>query len=76
MHYTNLAIQSPDAKGGVLQIILCNAARIAFDNQEVDYSDKLEQQAKALLPELGTPPRTRLQLCHFSLDRTRQRPCR
>lgn len=55
MYYTNLALQSSDAKGKVLHFILCNAARIALDNQEFDYSDKLEKQAKALLPELGSP---------------------
>ncbi|PIW60107.1 diguanylate cyclase [Shewanella sp. CG12_big_fil_rev_8_21_14_0_65_47_15] len=55
MYYTNLALQSTDAKGKVLHFTLCNAARIAFDNQEFDYSDKLEKQAKALLPELGSP---------------------
>ncbi|MGL4713495.1 MAG: diguanylate cyclase domain-containing protein [Shewanella sp.] len=55
MYYTNLGIQSADAKGKVLHFILRNAARIALDNQEFDYSDKLEQQAKALLPELGSP---------------------
>ena len=55
MYYTNLALQSADAKGKVLHFILCNAAKIAFDNQEFAYSDKLEKQAKALLPELGSP---------------------
>ncbi|PTA48977.1 hypothetical protein C9I43_18185 [Shewanella morhuae] len=55
MYYTNLGIQSSDAKGKVLHIILRNAARIALDNQEFDYSDQLEMQAKILLPELGSP---------------------
>ncbi len=55
MYYTNLGIQSSDAKGKVLHIILRNAARIAFDNQEFDYSDQLEIQAKTLLPELESP---------------------
>ena len=54
MYYTNLGIQSSDAKGKVLQIILLNAARIALDNQEFDYSNQLEIRAKTLLPELGT----------------------
>ena len=55
MYYTNLGIQSSDAKGKVLHIILRNAARIALDNQEFDYSDQLEIQAKILLPELESP---------------------
>lgn len=55
MYYTNLALQSSDAKGKVLHVILRNASRIAFDNQEFDYSDQLEKQAKALLPEIGSP---------------------
>ncbi|MCL1090860.1 diguanylate cyclase [Shewanella profunda] len=55
MYYTNLALQSSDAKGKVQHVILRNASRIAFDNQEFDYSDQLEKQAKALLPEIGSP---------------------
>lgn len=55
MYYTNLGLHSSDAKGKVLHVILRNAARIALDNQDVSYSDQLEKQAKALLPEIGSP---------------------
>ncbi|MGL5908322.1 MAG: diguanylate cyclase domain-containing protein [Shewanella sp.] len=55
MHYTEQALHSPDAKGKVLQVILLNAAKIALDNQQIDYSDQLEIQAKTLLPEINNP---------------------
>ncbi|VEE61722.1 Predicted ATPase [Shewanella putrefaciens] len=55
MYYTKLALKSEDAKGKVRHVLLRNAARIALDNGERDYSDQLEKQAKTLLPEIGSP---------------------
>ncbi|MGL5360445.1 MAG: diguanylate cyclase domain-containing protein [Shewanella sp.] len=55
MHYSDLALQSADAKGKVLQVILQSGAKIALDNQQMDYSDQLELQAKTLLPEIKSP---------------------
>ncbi len=55
MYYTNLALNSPDAKGKARHVLLLNASRLALDNQDREYSDQLEKQAKALLPEIGSP---------------------
>ncbi|MCH1931945.1 hypothetical protein L9G16_17340 [Shewanella sp. A25] len=55
MYYTNLALRAPDAKGKVLHVLLRNAARIALDNNEREYSDQLEKKSKELLPEIGSP---------------------
>lgn len=56
MYYANLALNTSDAKGKVRHELLRNAARIAFDNHERDYSDELEKQAKAMLPEINSSP--------------------
>lgn len=55
MYYTRLALKSADAQGKVRHVLLSNAARIALDNGEREYSDQLEKQAKTLLPEIGSP---------------------
>ncbi|WP_260846308.1 diguanylate cyclase domain-containing protein [Shewanella xiamenensis] len=55
MYYAKLALKSADAQGKVRHILLRNAARIALDNGEREYSDQLEKQAKTLLPEIGSP---------------------
>ena len=55
MYYTKLALKSADAKGKVRHVLLRNAARIALDNNDREYSDQLEKQAKILLPEIGSP---------------------
>lgn len=55
MYYTKLALNSADAKGKVQHVLLLNAARIALDNGEREYSDQLEKQTKTLLPEIGSP---------------------
>lgn len=56
MYYANLALNTSDAKGKVRHELLRNAARIAFDNHERNYSDELEKQAKAMLPEINSSP--------------------
>lgn len=55
IYYANLALQSPDAKGKVLHFSLLNFAKISLENQDIEYSDQLEKQAKSLLPEIDTP---------------------
>jgi len=46
MYYAKLALKSADAQGKVRHILLRNAARIALDNGEREYSDQLERSTR------------------------------
>ncbi|MBT1446525.1 diguanylate cyclase [Shewanella sp. JM162201] len=54
MYYMEQGLKSPEAKGKIRQVLLLNAAKIAFHQGNTEASDRYLKEARTLLPELSS----------------------
>ncbi|GGI83076.1 tetratricopeptide repeat-containing diguanylate cyclase [Shewanella gelidii] len=55
IHYSNLAIQSTDVEGKVRHVLVRNAAKMHFDNDDTARGEQLLAQARAMMSQLTGP---------------------